>query len=86
MVSHRGRDSTYQKCAERFFWHNMLGGVGEYVRRCGLCQKHEKMQTLISPELQSVSVPSEVMKQIGVDVCNLPEVNGYKHLVEAVRS
>ena len=24
MESHRGRDSTYQKCSERFFWHNML--------------------------------------------------------------
>ena len=32
MASHRGRDSTYQKCSERFFWHNMLGDVAEFVK------------------------------------------------------
>ena len=34
----------------------MLGDVGEYVERCQLCQKHGKMQNLISPELQSAPV------------------------------
>ena len=84
MASHRGRDSIYQKCAERCFWHNILGDVGEYVKRCELCQKHGKMQILISPELQSVPVPSEVMKQIGVDICNLPEVDDCKQLVVCI--
>lgn len=84
MASHRGRDSTYQKCSERFFWHNMLGDVAEFVKRCEMCQKHGKMEKLISPELQSVPVPSEVMKQIGIDICNLPEVDGYKHLVVCI--
>ena len=59
----------------------MLGDVAEIVKRCEMCQKHGKMEKLISPELQSVPVPSEVMKQIGTDICNLPEVDGYKHLV-----
>ena len=71
MASHRGRDSMYQKCSERFFWHNMLGDVAEFVKRCEICQKHGKMEKLISPELQIVPVPSEVMKQIGIDICNL---------------
>ena len=64
MTSHRGKDSAYQKISNRFFWHNMLSDVADYVRRC---------------ELQSVSAPTEVMKQITVDICNLLEVNGYKH-------
>ena len=66
----------------------MLGDVvGEYVKKCELFQKHGKMQNLISPELQSIPVEHlsygvmEVMKQIGVDICSLQEVNGYKHLV-----
>lgn len=42
------------------------------------------MQNLISPELQCVSLPSEVMTQIGMDICNLPEINGYKQLVVCV--
>ena len=40
MASHRGQDSTYQKCSERFFWDNMLGDVAEFVKRCEMCQKH----------------------------------------------
>ena len=60
------------------------GGVTEFVRRCEMCQKHGKIEKLISPELQSVPVPSEVMKQIGIDICNLPEVDGYKHLVVCI--
>ena len=47
-------------------------------------QKHGKMQNLISSELRSVLVPSEVMKQIGVDIRSLPEVNAYKHLVVCI--
>ena len=42
------------------------------------------MEKLISPELQSVPVSCEVMKQIGIDICNLPEVEGYKHLVVCI--
>ena len=56
MTSYRRRDSTYELCRERIFWYNMLGDVGEYVERCQLCQKHGKMQNLISPELQSAPV------------------------------
>ena len=81
MASHRGRDSYVSKMFREIFWHNMLGDVAEFVKRSEMCQKHGKMEKLVSPELQSVPVPSEVMKQIGTDICNLPEVDGYKHLV-----
>ena len=48
----------------------------------------KKMQNFVSPKLQYVPVPSEFMKHIGVDICNLQEVNGCKQLVilEVVRS
>ena len=32
-------------------------------------------------ELKSIPVPSSVMKQVGVDICNLPEVDGYRHVI-----
>ena len=35
----------------------------------------------ISPDLQSIPIDPKVMQQVGVDLCNLPEVNGYKHLI-----
>ena len=53
MVSHRGRDSTYQKCVQRVFWHGMLNDVAEFVKRCHQCQQHGKIAKKISPELQS---------------------------------
>ena len=77
MSGHRGRDSTYQKVSERFYWHGMVDDVKNYIRTCQKCQKQGKRVKKISPELQSI----HVMQQIGVDICNLPEMNGYKHLI-----
>ena len=52
----------------RFFWNNMLRDITEYVKRWEQYQKHGKMQNFISPELQSASVPTEVMREIGADI------------------
>jgi hypothetical protein len=81
MASHRGRESTYQKISERFYWHNIVSDVADFIKTCENCQKQEKISKKIFPDLQSVSVLKEVMKQIGVDLCNLPDVDGYKHLI-----
>ena len=32
-------------------------------------------------ELKSIPVPTSVMKQVGVDICNLPQVDGYRHVI-----
>ena len=32
-------------------------------------------------DLQSILFPKEIMQQIGVNLCNLPEVDGFKHLI-----
>ena len=42
------------------------------------------MPKVISQDLHSIPVPSQVMKQIGIDICNLPEVGGFKHLVVCI--
>ena len=84
MASHRGRDTTYQKVSERFFWYSIFADVSEYVRKCEECQRHGKLQNTISPEMQSIPVPNQVMAQIGVDICNLPDVDGFKHLVVCI--
>ena len=62
----------------------MYEEITEFVRVCEQCQKQGKMKKLISPNLQSIPVPPEVMKQIGIDICNLPEVDGFKHLVVCI--
>ena len=81
LAAHRGRESTYQKVSERFFWHGMIEDIKEYIKICKSCQQQGKIFKKISPELKSIPVPNEVMKQIGIDLCTLPEVDGFKHLI-----
>ena len=36
LAAHRGRESTYQKISEQFFWHSMI----EYIKECiNICKK-----------------------------------------------
>ena len=80
MASHRGKNITYDKIAQRLFWHNIAANINEYVKSCKQCQKQGDLK---SPkvELKSIPIPSIVMKQVGVDICNLPEVDGYRHVM-----
>ena len=81
LSGHRGRESTYQKISEKFYWHGMVDDVKNYIKTCHKCQHEVKIFKKVSPDLQSIPIESEVMKQVGVDLCNLPEVDGFKHLV-----
>ena len=69
MASHCGRDSTIQKISNRFLWHNIKDDVEEFIMKCNQC------------ELHSIIIKTKVMQQIGINICNLPEVDSFKHLV-----
>ena len=84
MASHRGRESTYEKISGRFCWHNMINDVREFFVKCDECQRHKAVPKKISQRLQNAPVPSQVMAQIGVDICNLPEVDEFKHLIVCI--
>ena len=80
MVSHCERDSTIQKISNKFFWHNIKGDVEEFIKKCDQCRHQGKIKK-VSSELHSIHIKTEVMQQIGIDICSLPEVDGFKHLV-----
>ena len=84
LAAHLGRESTYQKIFERFFWHGMIENIKEDIKICKSCQQQGKIFKKISPKLKSIPVPNEVMKQIGIDLRTLPEVDGFKHLIVCV--
>ena len=65
---------------KRLFSHNIAADINEYVKSCKQCQKQGDLK---SPkvELKVIPVSSSVIKQVGVDICNLPEVNGYLHVI-----
>ena len=67
--------TTYDKIAQRFFWHNIAAIINEYVKSYEQCQKQSDLK---SPKVE-LKLISSVMKQVGVDICNLPEVDRYCH-------
>ena len=80
MTSHRGKNTTYSKVAQRFFWHKMSADINENVKSCEQCQRQGDLK---SPkvELKSMPVPSSVLKQVWVDICNLLEVDRYRKII-----
>ena len=85
MAPHRGKIGTYQKeknlpKSERFFWHSMLNDVNEFVRKC---DQFQKQGDLNFPKVQLKLIPmsSSVMKQVGVDLYNLPVADACYHVV-----
>lgn len=58
----------------------MANHVKEYIKSREQCQKQGDLK---SPKvaLKPIAVPSSVMKQVEIDICNLPEVDGYRHVV-----
>ena len=62
----------------------MVEDVKEYIKNCKNCQQQRKIFKKISSDLQGMPAPSAVMKQIGVVLCNLPKLDGFKHLIVCI--
>jgi len=84
LSSHHGRDATQKLLRKRYFWPSMLSDVREYIKQCDVCQKGNPATLKVIPDLQSVSVPKQVFKQIGVDIMTLPIVDNMKYVVVAI--
>ena len=84
MASHYGRDSTYNKISARFFWYSIYNDVVDFVKKFMMCQKQESLTRKTKNEPYSIPVPTAVMNKICVDICNLPEVDGYCCLVVCI--
>ena len=68
------------KIGARFFWYRMYDVAADFIRSCELCQKQGDVKISTKTELHSVPIPGDVMKQVGVDFCNLPEVDEFHYL------
>ena len=80
MVSHRGKNSTYEKIAETFFWYNISNDINEFVKKCEQCQKQGDLKSP-KADFKLVLIPSTIMKQLEVIICNIPEIDGYCHAI-----
>jgi Integrase zinc binding domain/Integrase core domain len=84
MRSHHGIAATKNLISTRFYWRTIDSDIKEYVKFCQQCQKVNAKLSSETPELKSVEVPKEVMRQIGIDISCLPESNGFKYIVVAI--
>ena len=84
LSGHFGRDKVYEQLKARYFWFSMKDDVTKFVNQCETCQKSAPKFDKNNSTLHPVPVSANVMKQVGVDLCQLPEVDGYKYLIVCV--
>ena len=65
---------------EKFFWFNIKGDVERFFKFCEQCQRKGKIEKK-SSELHSIPIKTEVMQQVGINICSFSKVDGFKHLV-----
>ena len=68
LSSHFGRNSTYEKVVKRFYWYSIYEDVNNLIKECTECQKQAVMPKG-QPKLHPISIPSQAMKQVGIDLC-----------------
>ena len=85
LAGHLGIHKTRDKILNRFFWKGLSHDVEEYITACERCQKVNPRLETPRAQLHSVNVPYGVMRQIGVDITQLPPSDdGYRYVVMAV--
>ena len=80
IASHRGKNSTHEKIAQILFWYNISNDISDLVKKCEQCQKQGDLKSP-KADLKPIPILSTMMKQMGVDVCNLSETDGYCHVI-----
>ena len=58
--------------------------MADYIKDCDNCQKHLSMPKKVKKELKNIAIPSEVIKQIGADICRLPSVDEFEYLIVCI--
>ena len=71
------RYTNQQKTWEEFFRHKVESDIKQFIKKCDRYQKQGKIMK-ISTEFHSIPVKCEVMRQIGVNIGNLLEADGFK--------
>ena len=62
----------------------MLGfsqDVADYIQKCDRCQRQSSLPPSIKNGMHNVPVSPHLKKHVGLDLCFLPEVDSYRHLI-----
>ncbi|TFY61408.1 hypothetical protein EVJ58_g4516 [Rhodofomes roseus] len=76
---HRGRDPTYKKLADRYYWPTMYDEIAFFVRSCNNCQYRSRTRT-ITP--LSITLSPSILRRMGFDTIYMPRgEHGEKYLL-----
>lgn len=77
---HKGREGTYRRIADRYWWENLHQEVKNYVQTCEACQKRDpaRIEEALHPTWVSL-----LWSKIGLDVVHMPPSEGKRYLVVA---
>ena len=78
---HFGRDKTYTKVAERYFWDGIYDDVSEFISTCNACQRVNPRLNRSAEPLHPMPVTNKAWHTIGVDLVDplhqTPDGNRY---------
>jgi len=77
---HRGKEGTYRRVADRYWWKNLADEVAKHVRTCKECQMRDgrRMEEALHPTWVSA-----MWQKVCMDIVYMPVVRGFKYLVLA---
>ena len=70
-----------KKIVARFFWYGIYNKIADCIQKCDQCQRRKSFPTNVKNEMHSVPVSPYIIKQVHLDLCSLPKVNGYRHIM-----
>jgi hypothetical protein len=77
---HRGKDPTYKKLSDSFWWPNQYLFVQEYCKTCHECQMRSSYRNKIPIEPTYVRT---ILREFGADTVHMPlGKGGYKYIVD----
>ncbi|KAF9800793.1 hypothetical protein IEO21_10293 [Rhodonia placenta] len=78
---HCGRDPTFRKVADRFWWPNQYDEIAFFVRSCNTCQYRAKSR-LLQP--LSITISPSILRRFVLDTIHMPQgSNGHRYLLHA---
>ena len=77
---HKGREGTYRRVADRYWWENLHSEVKAYVQSCQECQRRDpsRPEEALHPTWVAL-----LWQKVGLDVVYMPPCEGFRYLVVA---
>lgn len=73
--THEGSAKFLQLLKSSFYWHGILSGVLDFIRKCAVCQRNKAEHCKPSGLLQSLPIPTMVWSDLSMDfIDGLPKV------------